>query len=238
MRLAAAALCLGAIAAPPVFASDVYVPDNAPWFVLKEGKSAGVAVDMIALLAMRSGLQLDARGIPLARIARQLAQSDRAGFAIFARPEVLPAHLVQLGEPLDFPLLAIAPEEEPQPTLERLHLMAGVGLVHGAMRLLPADFIAGLSIREMPDVMSGLKMLENGRLRALLLTKVEMDLITGEQRARLHLGEPVQVGTLAITLTANEAMVSSEDARRMMAAWSQCLRDGSIAHLLAESTPR
>ena len=234
MRLATAlALGVGVLSAVSGLAADVFVPDNAPWFILKAGESSGLAVDVIALLAARSGLRLEARGIPLARIGVRLAQSQQGGFAVFARPETLPVHVVELGDTLDIPLLAIASRGEPDPTLDRLRQLGGVGLVHGAARLLPPDLVRGIPVREMPDIMSGLKMIETGRVDAMLLTQVEADLISPEQKQRLRLGTAVQVGVLHIMLASNESIAGQAEARQLEGAWNACLRDGSIARLLA-----
>ena len=235
MRLSAASLAIvsALFTAAPCLAQDVFVPDNAPWFIQKGDQKSGVAIDLMEMLSGRSQLRLEARGVPLARIGALLAARKPGEFAVFVRPDTLPDHVVELGDTFDVPLLAIAHEGEPPPVIDRLRMVGKVGLVRGAARLLPPAFVAGLNVQEMPDVQAGLKMLEIGRLDAMLLTTTEAGLISEEQARKWHLGAPVQVETLHVMLATNDVTADSPEARDLAAAWSASLSDGSVAHLMA-----
>ena len=217
----------------PNDAAEMLVPDNAPWFQDRQGAKSGLAVDLVSLLAARSGLPLDVEGVPLARIASLLPVERSGRFAIFARPESLPDHLVQLGGTFEMPLLAIARDSEPPPTLDRLRQLGRVGLVHGAARLLPAEFVRGIAFEEMPDIPAGLKMLDVGRIDAMLLSKIEAELITEARKSQFHLGAAVQVETLHVALVASSSTAASAEAQTLEAAWNACLSDGSIERMLA-----
>ena len=236
MRHPALSALLVAALAGSASAADLILPDAAPWAeeTPDHGKK-GMAVEIAAALQERTGLPLSTTLMP---VSRQLAslRSEGHDFALTGLLHDLPEQIVILGTGFELPMLAVAREDDPPPTLDRLRQLRRVAIVHGGERLLPSDLAKMIAFEEIPNAAAGLKMLEARRVDAVLVSSAVLAALGDSSLSERHLGTPQLLFTSRISLVASAAAASSPEGRALTAAWGEICRDGTVARILQRAT--
>jgi len=233
MRRLTAPLLMLAAAVTGAEGAQLVVPDAAPWAqVAPDGTRSGIAVEMARTLSGRAGIDLDLRLAPIGRLYALLEKGvGQYGLVPWPGPET--GRVEKLGGLLDLPLMAVARDDAPPPTIERLRRAGRIGVLRGAVPMFSTGIAAGLPFEEVPDALAGLKMVGAGRLDAMVISSFVLDRLTERQRADNHLGRPEWLEMAHIALVAAQDAATTEEGRTLEKAWDAARQDGTLLGILA-----